>query len=831
MKLKIVLIILLASLAIQSSYAQKLFPTPNQNVKDAYSLASSLYKTNKRKLNFENNISSIVKISSSIQDPKQLVREYKAKMQQLQDEADERTEQRMRELDKQIDLLENAMKAALREIDRNAASSPLLQIAAAGAKIAAKNNARKKIDAAKRDAQNELDREMKSAMGKIYDKVVKDNKKAQKEYLVAAAKVFSEREETYYVDNYYFHSCVLKEMKKNYSYKSATWMNTGCSAPSKIYGGYQTAPKLRYTSSSGSKYQPLLDVAYRKLKLYRTKMPYKEFYESAMEYAEAELAENNTNGNAYIFLADLTDDITKKYQLTGYALALNKNDVTTKKKFNEAKEKFGKKLFASIASNKNSFVIDANSKGLLKGFSHDNKTAFDFAVEKDNAKIMELLMPAGTNKFNLIYSVIEAGGINIANALLNEVDLSKAPRLKGYDLLTAAVHFNRKSVTTNLLNKEFNYLRSFKLAKVKSKTLHAKLNTALIDYAFAKNDVEMFENVIKRTPKLITPTDPSGDNVVDRVIKKNKKDLLPILVKYGLDVKQPTYSYLLELAIKSTAETVGLNLVGYGIDVNHQPEVGGSLINLMAEKKGMNGLFDQLLAKGVSVAAFNNKDEFPVMTAMRTNESYKVTQLIKKNSPISFSSKLGGNQMHWIIENAIHHDYIKQMAENNIDVDGGDGNGDTPLMFALKKKKSSYVLSLVKLGADANVLNNENITPLQFAVYGAPDLFKFLVPNSKNVNLRGAKGWTALHFAAKEGNLEATRLLLNANADVTMFDETGFTPYRIARLAKNIEVKKALAKKMGMITIIKRSYLHYKLFDSKKVTTASTPTTVGAKVG
>lgn len=831
MKLKFVLIILLACIAIQPGYAQKLFPTPNQNVKDAYSLASSLYKTNKRKLNFENNISSIVKISSSIQDPKQLVREYKAKMQQLQDEADERKEQRMRELDKQIALIEKAMNAAIREIDRNAASSPLLQIAMAGAKIAAKNNARKKIDNARRAAEAELDKEMKSAMGAIYKKVTNENKKAEKEYLVAAAQVFSEREETYYVDNYKFHKCVVSYMKKNYDYKSASWMSTNCTAPSKIYGGYQTAPKLRYNSNSGSKYQPLLDVAYRKLKLYRTTMPYKEFYESAMEYAEAELAENSSNGNAYIFLADLTDDITKKYQLTGYALALNKNDATTKNKFKEAKEKFGKKLFASIASNKNSFVIEANNKGLLKGFSHDGKTAFDFAVEKDNAKIMELLLPAGTNKFNLIYSVIEAGGVNIANALINEVDLSRAPRVKGYDLLTASVHFDRKGVATNLLNKEFNYVRSFKLAKTKSRVLHAKLNSKLIDHAIAKNDAAMLDNVIKRTPKLITPTDPSGDNVVDRVIKKNKKDLLPVLVKYGLDVKKPTYSYLLELAIKSEAETVGLNLLGYGIDVHHQPEVGGSLINLISEKKGMNGLFDQLLAKGVSVAAFNNKDEFPVMTAMRTNESYKVNQLIKKNSPISFGSKLGGNQLHWIIENAIHPDYLKIMTEKNVDIDGGDGNGNTPLMFALKKKKSNYVLGLVKLGADANVLNSENITPLQYAVYGAPDLFKYLVPNSKDVNLRGAKGWTALHFAAKEGNLEATRLLINANADVTLFDETGFTAYRIARLGKHINVKKVLAKKMGMITIIKRSYLHYKLFDSKKGTTASTPAIAGAKIG
>jgi len=888
MKLNIVLLILLMSMVVESSFAQKLFPTPNQNVKDAYSLASSLYASNKRKLNFENNIKAIANISSSIRDPEQLVREYKSKMEQLEYEADQRKKQKMRELDKQIALIEKAMNEALRAADRNA-NSPLLQLAVAGVKAAAKAKARKKIDAAKRQAEADLDKEMKSAMGKIYNQIVKENKKSQKEYLAAAAQVYSEREESKYIEYYHFHDCVLKSMKKNYSYKNANWIKPNCTTPSKIYGGYQSTPKLEYNRYGGgqsasnnidlsalstngqlaaidkklkesikkvedliaktddafkkveylelkqslidkaaeeketikkgnittvqsnkpiqqsSQYQPLLDVAYRKLKLYQTTMPYKEFYESAKKYAEAELAENSSNGNGYIFLADLTEDVIEKYRLTAYALYLNRGDVTIEKKFKEAKNKFGGTLFAAISNQNNSIVSDAKNKGLLNGFEYNGKTPFEHAVSKDNAAVMEMLMPKGTDKYALLYFVIEAGGENIANNLLRTVDINKAPKMKGYDLLTASVHFNREGIAYNLLNNNFNYSSSLNLARYTNKALYLKLTSTLSKYAITKNNATMLDNILKKTPSILKPN-ASGENIVDEIVKRNKTALLPVLIKYGLDVKNPNYNYLLELAIKSNAEDIGISLIQQGTDINHSPESGGTLINLLAGKNGMNKLFDQLLSKGVSAAAFNNKDEFAIMTAMLSGEKEKTTKLIKKGSPLSFKSKLNGNQMHWIIENGIKPDFIRILAESNINVDDQDKNGDSPLMVAVKKKKGEYASALLQQGANVNLLNSKEVSPLQFTIYNKSVLYKDLIEYCKDPNVKGVNGWTALHFAAREGNLEAVNKLIAKNAKLTITDKWGRTAYRVAREHGHENVQKVLKKKMGLGAIIKSSY-------------------------
>jgi ankyrin repeat protein len=900
MLFKKLLSVLLLVLTLQTGYAQ-LFPAPNQNVKDAFSLASSLYSSHRKKQAFENRINAMVTISTTTSDPEQLVREYQEKMRQLQYEAERRKEQKEAELRKQIDLINKGVDEALKaaDVDLGTYGNILKDIGSGVAKNSLVANANTKIEAARIDAQLELDNEMKKAMGGIYEQIVKENETAQKEYLFAAAEVFAEREEQHYLAYFEFYNCMLTSMKKNYNYRSADWLKTACNTPPRTYfSAGQSASQLNYTNYNSNnsqtfqpdltdltpesqlaaidkkleesvkkvealiakeedafqkveylslkqnlidkakqekeainkgeigipeptvnnyqkqkkQYQPLLDCASRKLALYKSTMPYPEFLESAKKYAEAELSENNQNANGYVFLAELSNDVSEKYMLTGYALFLDRNNSEIGTKFKEAKANFGTALFSAIDKNKLDFVKDAQNRNLLNGFEHNKNTPFQYAVSVDNAEAMDLLMPPGTDQYALLYYVIENGGTNVAQKLLKSLDINRAPLANGYDLLTAAVYFDKKSIAFELLKNNFKYNNSLEIARYSSPALYKKMTTTLSMYAIEKDNAAMLDNIIKKTPSILKPNAGGKENVVDVVVKGNKTKLFPILVQNGLNIKDANYSYLMELAINSNAEELAMELVNLGANLNVQPKVGGSLINLLASKKSMDKLFETLIQKGVSVSAIDNNNDLAVMTAMKNEQLSKTKVLLANNAPIGFKSKLGGNQIHWLIENGIDAAFIPLLAGSKISVDGQDNNGDTPLFFAIKNYKNNYTQVLLNQGSDVNLVNNSGISALQYAVYQKSADMNTLVQYCNNPNAQGINGWTALHFAVREGNIDAVNLLLQANASLLVTDKWGRTPYRISREYGFDAIQKVLRKNMGMGNLIKTAYV----FNKKK---------------
>ena len=63
---------------------------------------------------------------------------------------------------------------------------------------------------------------------------------------------------------------------------------------------------------------------------------------------------------------------------------------------------------------------------------------------------------------------------------------------------------------------------------------------------------------------------------------------------------------------------------------------------------------------------------------------------------------------------------------------------------------------------------------------GAEDIFLVLVSASCDVNARNKLGRTALHLAAKQGNLQNLKTLLNAGCDRNIKDKLGFTAVGLA---------------------------------------------------
>jgi len=97
------------------------------------------------------------------------------------------------------------------------------------------------------------------------------------------------------------------------------------------------------------------------------------------------------------------------------------------------------------------------------------------------------------------------------------------------------------------------------------------------------------------------------------------------------------------------------------------------------------------------------------------------------------------------------------------------------------------VEDLLKSGADPNGLKDSNLNPTReftYPIYGAawnnhPDIINLLVRAGADVNVSDSEGGSPLCTAAREGSLEAVKVLLSYGAHLTT--ESGSSTVDVAR--------------------------------------------------
>lgn len=206
-------------------------------------------------------------------------------------------------------------------------------------------------------------------------------------------------------------------------------------------------------------------------------------------------------------------------------------------------------------------------------------------------------------------------------------------------------------------------------------------------------------------------------------VKSGDFAAVPALLKEKADVNARTSdgSTALHWAAYWDDATAADLLIKAGANVNVANDLGATPLWLAAEN-GSATMTSRLLAAGANPNVALLSGETPLMAAARAGNVPVVRQLLAKGADV----------------NAREHEY-----------------NQTALMWAAAQKHSAVVEALLESHADVNIRARSYVQTVKFT----PE------QGSKNVYDIQQGGYTAILFAARVGDLESTKLLLEAGAN------------------------------------------------------------------
>lgn len=197
-----------------------------------------------------------------------------------------------------------------------------------------------------------------------------------------------------------------------------------------------------------------------------------------------------------------------------------------------------------------------------------------------------------------------------------------------------------------------------------------------------------------------------------------------------------------------------------------------------------------LLLKKANPNYCNDLGFTPLMTAAMNEDTLITRLLIRKGADVNFRNIRGENALQWatISRNV---DQLKILIDCNAEVNSSDENGITPIFYALGYNKydllnyanadyidffdpdssvsttNEMLKLLIKSGADINLVNELDCTPLLFAAFQKDtSLLNILCELGANPNILTLNKVSPLVYATQEGSYGVVKKLIECGAEV-----------------------------------------------------------------
>lgn len=301
----------------------------------------------------------------------------------------------------------------------------------------------------------------------------------------------------------------------------------------------------------------------------------------------------------------------------------------------------------------------------------------------------------------------------------------------------------------------------------------------------------------------VTIKDNQGRTALFSAISESDNvQLVKKLVERGSDihvVNREDVSLLIEAVTKEKIPLVEY-LLNREIDVTRTGGKEGTTALHQAAKRCNLLLIKLLQQKGGQVSAQDNQRNTVLHVALENSCPLNVVDyLLNCGADVNLPNSQNATSLHLAAQQATFTILEVLLGKPNSDlkVDAKNSAGRTPLQVWISQGGAVTVESLnmfISKGANLNVKDgDESNLALEATRRNNSQLVSFLV-EERGVEPNGANkyGWTALHEAAKAGNVDLMGLFLEKKASLEKANEHGWTALHVASSVGQLEAVKFL---------------------------------------
>jgi len=366
--------------------------------------------------------------------------------------------------------------------------------------------------------------------------------------------------------------------------------------------------------------------------------------------------------------------------------------------------------------------------------------------------------------------------------------------------------------------------------------LSAETDTRLVD-AVRNHDKEAVRSLLKAHADVNMP-EADGTSALHWAAHSNDLETAQLLLRAGANAKTASrygVTPLSEAATYGSGELVEA-LLKAGADVNTLTTERGETVLMTASRAGNTAAVKVLLVHGADAnakesfrgqtslmwaAAENHPDIVKLLVAhgadpkLRSNDRDTTPPKLMAGTPAAPISRGGLTALVFAARQG-SIESSKALIDAGAGINDGDADGNNPLLIAILNNHDELAQMLIERGADVNAVNKDGRSPLFTAVdahdvdwsdrplvketdkVSSMDVIKSLLDHKANVNVqltavsiikKAAQdsadrtlgvGATSFMRAARSGDVEVMKLLLDHGADPKLANKDGVTALSVA---------------------------------------------------
>lgn len=246
------------------------------------------------------------------------------------------------------------------------------------------------------------------------------------------------------------------------------------------------------------------------------------------------------------------------------------------------------------------------------------------------------------------------------------------------------------------------------------------------------------------------------------------------------------------------------SLLKEGVDVHGTiPSSSPFYLFFLSRDMYLNGLTQEMNHEPVYVAAIH-------ANASRANQQV-LKVLLKKRANIDAGDSEGKTPLMYALRSSGGEEYALLLIRKGANYTTVDHAGNTAMHYAAFGGNMQGVQMTLTGGTDINTPNHQGITPIHAAAVRADlSMLQSMVDLGADILHEDSLGFNILHYAAGYGNKDKLRWILQQSPNLQKPSKTGLTPMDIAKRAQNEEAITFLRSKGGKYS----EYRHHDLLSA-----------------